>query len=155
MDYRKEHDSMGEVLVPADRYYGAQTERSRQNFKIGPRMPLAVVHAFGALKLAAARVNARLLPKKMTAEKCAAIEAAAREVMSGALDEHFPLVVFQTGSGTQTNMNANEVIAGRGNEIAGGKLLHPNDDVNMSQSSNDTFPTAMHLSAVLEGERIL
>ena len=155
MDYRKEHDSMGEVLVPAECYWGAQTERSRQNFKIGPCMPMAVVHAFGALKLAAARVNARLLPERMTAEKCAAIEAAAREVMDGALDAHFPLVVFQTGSGTQTNMNANEVIARRGSEIAGGAILHPNDDVNMSQSSNDTFPTAMHLAAVLEGERSL
>lgn len=155
MEYRKEHDSMGQVLVPADCYYGAQTERSRQNFKIGPRMPLSVIHAFGGLKLAAARVNARLLPKKMTKEKCAAIEAAAREVMDGVLDEHFPLVVFQTGSGTQTNMNANEVIANRANTLAGHALLHPNDDVNMSQSSNDTFPTAMHIAAVTEGERSL
>ena len=154
MEYRKEHDSMGEVLVPADRYYGAQTARSRENFKIGPRMPMAVIHAFGGLKLAAARVNARLSPQKMTKEKCAAIEAAAREVMAGALDEHFPLVVFQTGSGTQTNMNANEVIANRGAALSG-LALHPNDDVNMSQSSNDTFPTAMHLAAVLEGERVL
>ena len=153
MEYRKEHDSMGEVLVPADRYYGAQTARSLENFKIGPRMPMAVVHAFGGLKLAAARVNARLSPK-MTAEKCAAIEAAAREVMDGVLDGHFPLVVFQTGSGTQTNMNANEVIANRASELSG-LSLHPNDDVNMSQSSNDTFPTAMHLAAVLEGERVL
>ena len=151
MDYRIEHDSMGEVRVPCDRYYGAQTARSLENFKIGDRMPTAVIRAFGALKLAAARVNARLLPARMTAEKCAAIEAAAREVMQGALDEHFPLVVFQTGSGTQTNMNANEVIANRGNALLNAGL-HPNDDVNMSQSSNDTFPTAMHLAAVTETE---
>ena len=155
MEYRKEHDTMGQVLVPADRYWGAQTARSLENFRIGPKMPTAVIRAFGGLKLAAARVNAHLLPKKMTKEKCAAIEAAAREVMDGALDEHFPLVVFQTGSGTQTNMNANEVIANRGNELAGSALLHPNDDVNMSQSSNDTFPTAMHIAAVTEGEAAL
>ena len=152
MDYRIEHDSMGEVRVPCDRYYGAQTARSLANFKIGDRMPTAVIRAFGALKLAAARVNARLLPTKMTEAKLAAIEIAAREVMDGTLDEHFPLVVFQTGSGTQTNMNANEVIANRGNEAAGNRLLHPNDDVNMSQSSNDTFPTAMHLAAITESE---
>ena len=151
MDYRTEHDSMGEVRVPADRYYGAQTARSLENFRIGDRMPAAVIHAFGALKLAAARVNARLLYRRMTALKCSAIEAAAREVMCGKLDEHFPLVVFQTGSGTQTNMNVNEVIANRGNELMNAGL-HPNDDVNMSQSSNDTFPTAMHIAAVTETE---
>ena len=155
MEYRKEHDSMGQVLVPADRYWGAQTQRSLDNFKIGARMPLALIHAFGGLKLAAARVNAQLNPARMSAEKCAVIEAAAREVMDGALDEHFPLVVFQTGSGTQTNMNANEVIANRANELAGATLVHPNDDVNMAQSSNDTFPPAMHLAAVCEGERTL
>ena len=151
MDYRTEHDSMGEVRVPADRYYGAQTARSLENFRIGDRMPAAVIHAFGALKLAAARVNARLLYRRMTALKCSAIEAAAREVMCGKLDEHFPLVVFQTGSGTQTNMNVNEVIANRGNELMNAGL-HPNDDVNMSQSSNDTFPTAMHIAAITETE---
>ncbi len=153
MDYRIEHDSMGEMRVPCDRYYGAQTARSLENFTIGEyRMPAAVIRAFGALKLAAARVNARLVPSRMTSKKCAAIEAAAREVMDGTLLDHFPLVVFQTGSGTQSNMNANEVIAARANELLGERLLHPNDDVNMSQSSNDTFPTAMHLSAVLEVE---
>ena len=150
MDFRKEHDSMGEVLVPSDKYWGAQTERSRQNFRIGgERMPSEIIEAFGILKLAAARANARLLPARMTAEKLSAIEKAAAEVISGELSEHFPLVVWQTGSGTQSNMNANEVIAARGNEILGQRLLHPNDDVNMSQSSNDTFPTAMHISAVL------
>ena len=147
---------MGEVRVPRDRYFGAQTQRSLDNFRIGEEtMPLAVVHAFGVMKLACARVNARLLPARMTSEKLAAIEAAATEVMEGKLDEHFPLVVWQTGSGTQSNMNANEVIAGRGIEIAGKKLLHPNDDVNMSQSSNDTFPTAMHIAAVTETEKAL
>ena len=150
MDFRKEHDSMGEVLVPSDKYWGAQTERSRQNFKIGgERMPSEIIEAFGILKLAAARANARLVPARLTAEKLSAIEKAAAEVISGELAEHFPLVVWQTGSGTQSNMNANEVIAARGNEILGQRLLHPNDDVNMSQSSNDTFPTAMHISAVL------
>ena len=138
MDFRKEHDSMGEVLVPSDKYWGAQTERSRQNFRIGgERMPSEIIEAFGILKLAAARANARLVPARMTAEKLSAIEKAAAEVISGELAEHFPLVVWQTGSGTQSNMNANEVIAARGNEILGQRLLHPNDDVNMSQSSND------------------
>jgi len=156
MNYRTEHDSMGEVKVPADKYWGAQTQRSLENFPIGiEKMPVEIIHAFGALKLAAARVNARLVPARMTAEKCAAIEAAAAEVMEGKLDDHFPLVVWQTGSGTQSNMNANEVISHRGNSLAGKKLLHPNDDVNMSQSSNDTFPTAMHMAAVLETERHL
>lgn len=152
MEYRTEHDSMGDVKVRADRYWGAQTERSRQNFPIGvgiETMPREIIHAFGILKRAAAEANRALLPERMTEEKLAAITAAADEVTSGLLDEHFPLVVWQTGSGTQTNMNANEVIKNRGNEIAGKALLHPNDDVNMSQSSNDTFPTAMHIAAVL------
>ena len=151
MQYRIEHDSMGEVRVPADKYWGAQTERSHENFPIGvgqETMPREITHAFSILKKAAARANHRLRPEKMTAEKLSAIEAACDEILSGALNEHFPLVVWQTGSGTQSNMNANEVIANRGNEIAGKKLLHPNDDINMSQSSNDTFPTAMHIAAV-------
>ena len=152
MDYRIEHDSMGEVKVPADRYWGAQTERSHENFPIGvgiETMPAEIIRAFGVLKEAAARANHALRPEKMTEEKLAAISGAAKEVREGKLDGHFPLVVWQTGSGTQSNMNANEVIANRGNEIAGKKLLHPNDDVNMSQSSNDTFPTAMHIAAVI------
>ena len=155
MTDRIEHDSMGEVRVPADRYWGAQTQRSRENFPIGvgiETMPREITHAFGILKQAAARANHKLLPEKMTAEKLAVIETAAREASSGALDGHFPLVVWQTGSGTQSNMNANEVIANRANELAGRKLCHPNDDVNMSQSSNDTFPAAMHIAAVLSLE---
>ncbi|MBQ9121278.1 MAG: class II fumarate hydratase [Clostridia bacterium] len=156
MEYRIEHDSMGEVQVPADRYWGAQTQRSFENFAIGiEKMPTEIVHAFGVLKLACAKVNARLKPSKMTEDKLRAIEAAAREVMDGILDAHFPLAVWQTGSGTQSNMNANEVIANRGNALAGAKILHPNDDVNMSQSSNDTFPTAMHIAAVLATEQAL
>ncbi len=152
MEYRIEHDSMGEVKVPADKYWGAQTERSHENFPIGvgiETMPREITHAFGILKKAAAIANNSLKPEKMTDEKLAAISQACDEVISGSLNEHFPLVVWQTGSGTQSNMNANEVIANRGNEIAGKKLLHPNDDINMSQSSNDTFPTAMHIAAVL------
>ena len=150
-EYRIEHDSMGEVSVPADKYWGAQTERSRQNFKIGGEiMPREITHAFGILKKAAALANRELRPEKMTEEKLSAISTACDEIIEGKLDEHFPLVVWQTGSGTQSNMNANEVIANRGNELAGKKLLHPNDDVNMSQSSNDTFPTAMHIAAVSE-----
>ena len=151
MEYRVEHDSMGEVRVPADKYWGAQTERSHNNFPIGvgiETMPAEIVHAFGILKKAAARANRALRPEKMTEEKLAAIEQAADEVISGQLLDNFPLVVWQTGSGTRSNMNSNEVIANRGNEIAGRKLLHPNDDINMSQSSNDTFPTAMHIAAV-------
>ncbi len=151
MQYRIEHDSMGEMQVPADKYWGAQTQRSKENFPIGvglETMPQEIIRAFGVLKLAAARANHALKPEKMTGEKLKAIEAAAGEVIAGALDDNFPLVVWQTGSGTQSNMNANEVIAGRGNEIAGRRLLHPNDDLNMSQSSNDTFPTAMHIAAV-------
>ncbi len=150
MRYRVERDSMGEMQVPADRYWGAQTQRSLQNFKIGGDvMPREITHAFGILKKAAAIANHRIQPERMTEEKLKAICAASDEVASGALDSHFPLVVWQTGSGTQSNMNANEVIANRGNALAGKKLLHPNDDVNMSQSSNDTFPTAMHIAAVL------
>ena len=151
-NYRIEHDSMGEVKVPADKYWGAQTERSHENFKIGvgiETMPAEIVHAFGILKKAAAIANHDLKPGKMTDEKLAAISQACDEVIEGKLMEHFPLVVWQTGSGTQSNMNANEVIANRSNEIAGKKLCHPNDDINMSQSSNDTFPTAMHICAVL------
>ena len=151
MDYRIEHDSMGEVKVPADRYWAAQTQRSSENFKIGVGieiMPREITRAFGMLKKAAALANHELRPEKMTDKKLSAICAACDEVISGALNDHFPLVVWQTGSGTQSNMNANEVIANRGNEIAGEKILHPNDDINMSQSSNDTFPTAMHIAAV-------
>ncbi len=151
MDYRIEHDSMGEVKVPADRYWAAQTERSHQNFPIGvgiETMPREITKAFGVLKKASAIANNALKPEKMTDKKLAAISQACDEVMSGALNDHFPLVVWQTGSGTQSNMNANEVIANRANEIAGEKLCHPNDDINMSQSSNDTFPTAMHIAAV-------
>ena len=152
MEYRNEHDSMGEVLVPADRYWGAQTQRSKDNFQIGvgiESMPTEIVRSFGLLKLAAARTNHSLCPSRLTAEKLQYIEKAAREILEGALDDHFPLVVWQTGSGTQTNMNANEVIANRANTLAGYKLCHPNDDVNMSQSSNDTFPSALHIAAVL------
>ncbi len=151
MEYRIEHDSMGEVKVPADRLWAAQTQRSHENFEIGVNietMPMEIVHAFGILKKAAALTNAALRPEKMTEEKVAAITAACDEVIAGKLNDHFPLVVWQTGSGTQSNMNVNEVVANRGNQIAGKKLLHPNDDINMSQSSNDTFPTAMHIAAV-------
>ena len=148
MEYRIEKDTMGEMKVPADRYWAAQTQRSKENFKIGGEiMPREITHAFGILKKAAARANAKL--GKISAEKLSAIEAACDEVISGELNGHFPLVVWQTGSGTQSNMNANEVIANRGNEIAGAKILHPNDDINKSQSSNDTFPTAMHIAAVI------
>ncbi len=154
-NFRIEHDSMGEVKVPADKYWAAQTERSHENFNIGvgiETMPREITKAFGYLKKAAARANHALKPQKMTDEKLSAIEQACDEVISGSLNEHFPLVVWQTGSGTQSNMNANEVIANRANEIAGKKLCHPNDDINMSQSSNDTFPTALHISAVCEIE---
>lgn len=152
MDYRIEHDSMGEIKVPADRLWGAQTQRSIENFPIGvglETMPEEIVRAFGILKAAAARANRLAVPERMTEEKLRYIDAAAGEVSSGSLMDHFPLVVWQTGSGTQSNMNANEVIANRANDLAGRKLCHPNDDVNMSQSSNDTFPTALHVSAVL------
>lgn len=155
MEYKIEHDSMGEVKVPADKLWGAQTERSHENFEIGvgiETMPREITKAFGYLKKAAAIANNALKPEKMTEEKLNAIKAACDEVISGSLNEHFPLVVWQTGSGTQSNMNANEVIANRANQIAGKKLCHPNDDINMSQSSNDTFPTALHISAVVEIE---
>jgi fumarate hydratase class II len=151
VDHRIETDTMGEVPVPADRYWGAQTQRSLVNFaSTDARMPVEVVRAFGILKKAAALVNAEL--GQLPAEKAELIVSAAEEVAEGRLDDHFPLVVWQTGSGTQTNMNANEVIANRAIELAGGELgskspIHPNDDVNKAQSSNDTFPTAMHIAA--------
>src|SRR5213594_1020870 len=151
---RSETDSFGPIDVPADRYWGAQTERSRQNFKIGQdRMPIAIVHALGIVKLAAVQTNREL--GLLDARRAGAIIRAAREVIEGKLDDHFPLVVWQTGSGTQTNMNLNEVIANRANQMLGGELgakqpIHPNDHVNMSQSSNDSFPTAMHIAAALE-----
>ena len=152
MKYRIERDSMGEIAVEEGRLWGAQTQRSLENFRIGvglETMPSEIIHAFGILKLAAARANAELCPERMTEQKLALITSAAEKIISGDLDEHFPLVVWQTGSGTQTNMNANEVIANYGNMLAQEKLLHPNDDVNMSQSSNDTFPTAMHIASVM------
>jgi len=151
MEYRIERDSMGEMQVPADRYWGAQTQRSYQNFKIGTeRMPQEIIRAFGILKKASAMANHSL--GKLDEEKLNVISQACDEVIAGQLDGHFPLVVWQTGSGTQSNMNVNEVVANRGNELAGKKLLHPNDHVNMSQSSNDTFPTAMHIAAAVELE---
>ena len=147
MEYRIEHDSMGEMRVPADALWGAQTERSHENFPIGTeRMPREVIRAFAVLKKAAARANARL--GRLSDDDAALIGQVADEILAGDLDEDFPLVVWQTGSGTQSNMNVNEVIANRGNAIAGERRLHPNDTVNMSQSSNDTFPTAMHIAAV-------
>ena len=152
MKYRTEHDTMGEISVPADKYWGAQTERSYQNFPIGQgleSMPVEIIRAFAVLKSACAKANASFKPEKMTADKADIISKVADEICSGSLDGNFPLVVWQTGSGTQSNMNINEVIAHRGNEIAGTTLLHPNDDVNMSQSSNDTFPTAMNIAAVI------
>ena len=151
MEYRLEQDSMGQVKVPADKYWGAQTQRSVEHFPIGvglETMPREIIRSFGILKKAAALANHTLKSEKMTQEKQDIICRVCDEVIAGTLAEHFPLVVWQTGSGTQSNMNANEVIANRGNELAGKKLLHPNDDVNMSQSSNDTFPTAMHIAAV-------
>src|SRR3982075_4354537 len=151
---RSETDSFGPIEVPADRYWGAQTERSRRNFRIGQdRMPMPIVHALAIVKLASAETNREL---GLLDQRCAsAIVCAAREVIDGKLDDHFPLVVWQTGSGTQTNMNLNEVIANRANELLGGELgaktpVHPNDHVNMSQSSNDSFPTAMHIAAAIE-----
>jgi fumarate hydratase, class II len=150
---RTETDSFGPIEVPADRYWGAQTERSRQNFRIGnDRMPIEIVHALGIVKLAAAESNREL--GLLDQRRTRAIIRAAREVIDGKLDDQFPLVVWQTGSGTQTNMNLNEVIANRANELLGGKLgakqpVHPNDHVNMSQSSNDSFPTAMHIAAAI------
>ncbi len=146
MDYRIEHDSMGEIQVPADRYWGAQTQRSYQNFKIGiEKIPMEIIRAFAVLKKAAAIANHRL--GKLDERRMQLISQVCDEILAGELDGHFPLAVWQTGSGTQSNMNVNEVIANRGNEIAGEKLLHPNDHSNMSQSSNDTFPTAMHIAA--------
>lgn len=153
MEYRIEHDTMGEVKVPADKYWGAQTERSRNNFKIGPEasMPMEVIYAFAYLKKAAAMANFEL--GVLNKEKCDLISKACDEILEGKLDDQFPLVIWQTGSGTQSNMNVNEVVAYRGHVISGGRLsdekkvLHPNDDVNKSQSSNDTFPTAMHIAA--------
>jgi fumarate hydratase class II len=153
MEFRIEKDTMGEVKVPADKYWGAQTERSRNNFKIGPEgsMPKEIIYAFGYLKKAAAQANHEL--GVLTKEKCELIAKACDEILAGKLDEQFPLVIWQTGSGTQSNMNANEVIAYRAHVINGGnladekKVLHPNDDVNKSQSSNDTYPTAMHIAA--------
>jgi fumarate hydratase, class II len=152
MEYRIEHDTMGEVKVPADKYWGAQTQRSINNFKIGnQRMPEEVIKAFAYLKKAAALTNLDLgvLPK----EKCDLIAAVCDEILAGKLDDEFPLVIWQTGSGTQSNMNLNEIISNRAHVLAGNKLgegkvlIHPNDDVNKSQSSNDTFPTAMHIAA--------
>ncbi len=153
MSYRIEKDTMGEVKVPADKYWGAQTERSRNNFKIGPEasMPKEIIHAFAYLKKAAAHANFEL--NVLSKEKCDLISKVCEEILTGALDNEFPLVIWQTGSGTQSNMNANEVIAYRAHVLSGGKLtdekkvLHPNDDVNKSQSSNDTYPTAMHIAA--------
>ena len=147
MEYRIEHDSMGEMKVPVDKYWGAQTQRSYQNFKIGgEKMPREIVNAFAMLKAGAAVANNRL--GKLDDDRKDTIVAVCKEITEGKLYDNFPLVVWQTGSGTQSNMNMNEVIAGRGNEIIGEKKLHPNDTVNMSQSSNDTFPTAMHIAAV-------
>ena len=152
MEYRIEHDSMGEIRVPADKYWGAQTQRSVENFPIGvglETMPKEIIRAFGLLKKAAAMANHAIKPQKMTDRKLSAICEACDQIIRGERYDQFPLVVWQTGSGTQANMNANEVIAHIGNEILGENALHPNDDVNMSQSSNDTFPTAMHIAAVL------
>ncbi len=154
MEYRIEHDTMGEVRVPSDKYWGAQTQRSFENFKIGgEKMPIEIIRAFGILKKAAACTNERLgvLDEKRAETICAVCD----EIISGKLNEHFPLVVWQTGSGTQSNMNINEVVSNRGNEMLGENLLHPNDHVNKSQSSNDTFPTAMHIAAVMEMEEDL
>lgn len=153
MNYRIETDTMGEVQVPADKYWGAQTERSRNNFKIGPEasMPREIIYAFGYLKKAAAHANHEL--GVLSAEKRDAISGVCDEIIAGKLDSEFPLVIWQTGSGTQSNMNVNEVVANRAHVLAGNKLgegktaIHPNDDVNKSQSSNDTFPTAMHIAA--------
>ncbi len=152
MDYREEKDTMGIVKVPADKYWGAQTQRSFQNFKIGGKMPVEIIRAFAILKKSTARANEQL--GKLSTEKAALISKVCDEIKQGILDDQFPLVVWQTGSGTQTNMNVNEVVANRAHVISGGhltdakKILHPNDDVNKSQSSNDTFPTAMHIAAV-------
>ena len=151
MEYRIEHDSMGEIQVPADKYWAAQTQRSFENFKIGiEKIPTEVISAFAILKKAAAMANNKL--GKLDDKRLDGISKACDEILEGKLSDNFPLAVWQTGSGTQSNMNVNEVIANRGNEILGEKLLHPNDHSNMSQSSNDTFPTAMHIAAVVEIE---
>ena len=158
MKYRIEHDSMGDVEVREDRLWGAQTQRSFDNFRIGAGlelMPIEIIRSLALLKLASAEANAELCPERMTREKLSAIRSACEKIILGELDEHFPLVVWQTGSGTQTNMNVNEVIANYANREAGKKLLHPNDDVNMSQSSNDVFPSAMHVSALISIENAL
>ena len=147
MKTRIEHDSMGEIAVEEDKYWGAQTQRSYENFKIGDeKIPLSVINAFAHLKLACAKVNHEL--GRLEERKLDMIATACDEILCGRLDSHFPLAVWQTGSGTQSNMNVNEVIANRGNELAREVLLHPNDDVNKGQSSNDTFPTAMHIAAI-------
>ena len=149
MEYRIEHDSMGNIEVEADKYFGAQTARSLSHFKIGTeKIPPEVIRAFAYLKAACATTNNEL--GKLSKEKADIINTVCKEILEGKLDEHFPLSVWQTGSGTQSNMNVNEVITNRGNELAGKRLLHPNDDVNMSQSSNDTFPAAMHIAALIE-----
>lgn len=154
MEYRTEHDSMGDILVPSDRYWGAQTQRSYENFKIGiEKIPDEVIQAFAILKKAAAIANQRL--GKLDDRRTQLICQACDEILKGTLKEHFPLAVWQTGSGTQSNMNVNEVIANRANEMAQEKLIHPNDHANMSQSSNDTFPTAMHIAASMEIENRL
>ncbi|MEK6266767.1 MAG: class II fumarate hydratase [Clostridium sp.] len=154
MDFRIEKDTMGEIKVPADKLWGAQTQRSLQNFKIGKeRMPIEVIRAFSILKKGAAKANKHL--GKLDDAKMKIIEQVCDEIYKGKLDDNFPLVVWQTGSGTQSNMNVNEVIANRANQLLGEKVIHPNDDVNMSQSSNDTFPTAMHIAAVEEIENKL
>lgn len=151
MEYRIEHDTMGEVRVPANHYWGAQTQRSHENFPIGTEtIPREVIRAFAILKKAAALANCRL--GNLDQKRADAIAAACDEILAGRLDEEFPLVVWQTGSGTQSNMNVNEVVAARANEILGEKLVHPNDHVNKSQSSNDTFPTAMHIAALIAVE---
>ena len=147
MEFRTEHDALGQMQVPCDRYWGAQTQRSLENFPIGhDLMPIEVIRAFAILKKAAARTNHQF--GKLDGRRCDLIGQVCDEILGGKLDDHFPLSVWQTGSGTQSNMNVNEVIANRGNAVAGEKLRHPNDTVNMSQSSNDTFPTAMHIAAV-------
>lgn len=151
MNFREEHDSMGTVRVPADAFWGAQTQRSLENFPIGTeKMPQEIISAFALLKKACAKVNLIYQPQKMTEEKCQLICRICDDILQGKLSDQFPLAVWQTGSGTQSNMNVNEVIAHCGNVIAKKKLLHPNDDVNMSQSSNDTFPTAMHIAAATQ-----
>lgn len=152
MEYRIERDTMGEVKVPADKFWGAQTQRSKENFKIGSeKMPMRVVKAFAILKRSTALANKRL--GNLDAEKAEAIAAVCDDVLKGKYDDNFPLVVWQTGSGTQSNMNMNEVVANRATALLKEKnsdqTIHPNDDVNRSQSSNDTFPTAMHVAAVL------